>query len=53
MTARDALIVEQEFMREDDGAIDAASLAKLYSSLTTKSLMEAQARAAQDAIDAQ
>jgi hypothetical protein len=53
MAARDALIVEQEFMREDDCAIDSNVLAKLYASLTTKSQLEAQARAVQDAIDAQ
>jgi hypothetical protein len=40
-------------MREDDGAIDSTVLAKLYASLTTKSQTEAQARAFQDAIDAQ
>jgi hypothetical protein len=53
IAARDALIVEQEFMREDDGAIDSTVLAKLYASLTTKSQTEAQARGFQDAIDAQ
>ena len=52
MAARDALIVEQEFMREDDGGIDADSLAQLYSSMTKKSLDEARTRGLQDAIDA-
>ena len=53
MAARDALIVEQEFMREDDGEVDATSLAKLYASMTQKSQDEARTRALQDAIDAQ